>query len=136
VIGVVALRTRADGAGERVITWCCGNHRAGNCCDPEDCGPCCPECPTCPAAQRHDPTQRAADAAEMRERQMVVRVSARRAETIAIIAGLDELAAELQWQTRLLVDFAANADETDGVQGELDALRAAVEGFASPDGSS
>jgi hypothetical protein len=65
----------------------------------------------------------------MRERQMVVRVSARRAETVAIIAGLDDLAAELQRQTRLLVDFAASADEVDGVLSDLEALSIAVEDF-------
>lgn len=31
---------------------CCHLHRAGRCCDPEDCGPCCERCPSCPTLAR------------------------------------------------------------------------------------
>lgn len=61
---------------------------------------------------------------------MLLRVAAHRAETLAVIAGLDELASELERQTRVLVDVAANADEASGVQEDLDKLAAAVQGFA------
>lgn len=106
VIGVVALRTRADGVGERVVTVCCGGHRAGSCCEGTKCVPCCPECPTCPVVQRREPAERAVDAAELRERQLLVRVSARRAETVGVIAGLAELAYDLERFTKAAVDVA------------------------------
>lgn len=95
MIGVVALRTRADGAGERVITWCCGSHRAENCCEDSKCVACCPECPTCPEVLKRTPEQRAMDARELRQRQMHIRMQAQQAELVATMAGLDDLLEEV-----------------------------------------
>lgn len=131
MIGVVALRTRSDGAGERVVTVCCGAHRTGNCCEDSRCVPCCPECPTCPIVQRRMTHEREADAAELRERQMFVRVSAARAEHLTILAALDNLADELIRQTRLLVDVATEDYHADSAMTDLASIDAAVASYSA-----
>ncbi|ANZ35322.1 hypothetical protein BBK82_03705 [Lentzea guizhouensis] len=133
MIGVIALNAGANGVGERVITWCCGAHRAESCCEGTLCVPCCPQCPTCPVVRRRTPEERAVDAAEVRERQMFVRVAAHRAELMTIVAGINDIVAELERHTSQLIDIAAIADEAGGVQADLDVLAAGVSRFAKLD---
>lgn len=103
---VVALLPGNAGAGERVVTVCCGDHRPAGCCD-ENCRPCCPECVTCPEVHLLTVEQRAANAAAARERLILGRVLRDRAVTLAVRARVLGLADAFTAHVRVAVDVVA-----------------------------